>query len=191
MALGASPLSLNGICFRLRMMSVASSTTPGIDWNSCSTPSILTAVTAAPSMEESMHAAQSRCRWWCRSRVQRAGPRRCRTCRLGLRCRLRDVSVFEIPSKALRCSPSAVWLSPDIPEQVRVSFRSSVRDRLIWLELLDQSVGRQSSVVSQGISLTTEDRRLTTYLLYNSTINCSFTGRLMSSRLGRDKTLPL
>src|ERR1700745_1498477 len=33
------------------MMSVASSTTPGMDWNSCSTPSILTAVTAAPSME--------------------------------------------------------------------------------------------------------------------------------------------
>ena len=28
-------------------MSVASSTTPGMDWNSCRTPSILTAVTAA------------------------------------------------------------------------------------------------------------------------------------------------
>src|ERR1700758_3506599 len=53
MAFGASPASLNGICFRLRMMSVASSTTPGIDWNSCSTPSIFTAVTAAPSIEES------------------------------------------------------------------------------------------------------------------------------------------
>src|SRR6202789_1126325 len=53
MALGASPLSLKGICFRLRMMSVASSTTPVIDWNSCSTPSIFTAVTAAPSMDES------------------------------------------------------------------------------------------------------------------------------------------
>src|SRR5436305_10032754 len=53
MALGPSPFSLNGTCFRLRMMSVASSTTPGIDWNSCSTPSILTAVTAAPSMDES------------------------------------------------------------------------------------------------------------------------------------------
>src|ERR1700691_4523030 len=52
-ALGPSPLSLKGICFRLRMMSVASSTTPVIDWNSCSTPSILTAVTAAPSMDES------------------------------------------------------------------------------------------------------------------------------------------
>ncbi|MGH9544376.1 MAG: hypothetical protein ACRD23_04095, partial [Terriglobales bacterium] len=45
---------------------------------------------------------------------------------------------FEIPSKALRCSPSAVWLSPDIPEQVRVSFRSGVRNRLIWLELKDR-----------------------------------------------------
>src|SRR5580700_3179481 len=51
MVLEASPFSLNGICFRLRMISVASSTTPVIDWNSCSTPSIRTAVTAAPSIE--------------------------------------------------------------------------------------------------------------------------------------------
>ena len=35
------------------MMSVTSSTTPGIDENSCSTPSMLTAVIAAPSIEES------------------------------------------------------------------------------------------------------------------------------------------
>ena len=35
------------------MMSVVSSTTPGIDENSCSTPSIFTAVTAAPSIDES------------------------------------------------------------------------------------------------------------------------------------------
>src|SRR5690242_2395755 len=34
-------------------MSVASSTTPVMDWNSCSTPSMRTAVTAAPSMDES------------------------------------------------------------------------------------------------------------------------------------------
>ena len=33
------------------MMSVASSTTPGIGENSCSTPSIFTAVMAAPSIE--------------------------------------------------------------------------------------------------------------------------------------------
>src|SRR6185312_2420758 len=45
--------SLSGICFRLRMMSVASSTTPGIGENSWSTPSIFTAVIAAPSIEES------------------------------------------------------------------------------------------------------------------------------------------
>jgi hypothetical protein len=32
---------------------VVSSTTPGIEENSCSTPSILTAVMAAPSMDES------------------------------------------------------------------------------------------------------------------------------------------
>ena len=35
------------------MMSVASSTTPVIDWNSCNTPSTFTAVMAAPSIEES------------------------------------------------------------------------------------------------------------------------------------------
>ena len=35
------------------MMSVASSTTPGIGENSCRTPSILTAVTAAPSIDDS------------------------------------------------------------------------------------------------------------------------------------------
>ena len=35
------------------MMSVASSTTPGIGENSCSTPSIFTAVIAAPSIEDS------------------------------------------------------------------------------------------------------------------------------------------
>src|SRR6201996_1636794 len=52
-ALGPSPLNLNGICLRFKMMSVASSTTPVMDWNSWSTPSILTAVTAAPSIEES------------------------------------------------------------------------------------------------------------------------------------------
>ena len=33
------------------MMSVASSTTPGIEENSCNTPSIFTAVIAAPSIE--------------------------------------------------------------------------------------------------------------------------------------------
>src|ERR1700751_2634733 len=51
MVLGRSVLSLMGTCFKLRMMSVASSTTPAIEENSCSTPSILTAVMAAPSME--------------------------------------------------------------------------------------------------------------------------------------------
>ena len=43
---------LMGICLRFRMMSVTSSTTPGSDENSCSTPSILTAVIAAPSIDE-------------------------------------------------------------------------------------------------------------------------------------------
>ena len=35
------------------MMSVASSTTPGIEENSCKTPSMRTAVIAAPSIEDS------------------------------------------------------------------------------------------------------------------------------------------
>src|SRR6266481_3794868 len=48
---GRSVFSLIGTCLRLRIMSVASSTTPGIEENSCSTPSIFTAVIAAPSME--------------------------------------------------------------------------------------------------------------------------------------------
>src|SRR5579864_5277238 len=46
-----SPITLNGTCFRLRIMSVASSTTPGIGLNSWATPSIRTAVIAAPSIE--------------------------------------------------------------------------------------------------------------------------------------------
>ncbi len=48
---GWSVLSFSGTCFRFRMMSVASSTTPGIGENSCNTPSIFTAVIAAPSIE--------------------------------------------------------------------------------------------------------------------------------------------
>ena len=46
-----SPIILNGTCFKLRIMSVASSTTLGIGLNSCATPSMRTAVMAAPSME--------------------------------------------------------------------------------------------------------------------------------------------
>jgi hypothetical protein len=38
----------NGICLRFKMMSVVSSTTPGTDENSCSTPSSLIAVIEAP-----------------------------------------------------------------------------------------------------------------------------------------------
>ena len=48
-----STCTLSGICLRLRMMSVASSTTPGMGENSCSTPSIFTAEKAAPSIEDS------------------------------------------------------------------------------------------------------------------------------------------
>src|SRR5205823_1558568 len=106
-----------------------------------------------------------RCQWWCRSRAQKAGPRKFRTCRLGLKYRRRDVWVFEIPSKALRCSPSAVWLSPDIPEEVQMQLQVK-RQRQADLARIDGPVvGRQSSVVSRtfvSFLLTTEDRRLIT-----------------------------
>src|ERR1700678_4086746 len=48
---GWSVFSFNGTCFRFRMMSVASSTTPGIGEHSCHPPSIFTAGIAAPSIE--------------------------------------------------------------------------------------------------------------------------------------------
>src|SRR5256885_13156968 len=50
---GSLPCNLKGTCFRFRITSVASSTTPLIEENSCSTPSIFTAVIAAPSIDES------------------------------------------------------------------------------------------------------------------------------------------
>ena len=50
---GDSPWRRQTRFFRLRMMSVTSSRTPGSVVNSWATPSILTAVTAAPSSEES------------------------------------------------------------------------------------------------------------------------------------------
>jgi hypothetical protein len=50
---GDSPWSRQTRLFRLRMMSVTSSRTPGSVVNSWETPSILTAVTAAPSRDDS------------------------------------------------------------------------------------------------------------------------------------------
>ncbi len=50
---GLSPCRTQTRFFRLRMMSVTSSRTPGSVVNSCATPSIFTAVTAAPSSEDS------------------------------------------------------------------------------------------------------------------------------------------
>ena len=50
---GSSESSRIGTWRRFRMMSVTSSTTPGMDENSWSTPSIWTAVTAAPSIDDS------------------------------------------------------------------------------------------------------------------------------------------
>src|SRR5947208_3065446 len=45
---GDSPWRMQTSCFRLRMMSVTSSRTPGSVVNSCATPSIFTEVTGAP-----------------------------------------------------------------------------------------------------------------------------------------------
>src|SRR6185437_3609550 len=50
---GPSPCMRRPIALMLRTMSVTSSRTPGIEENSCSTPSICTEVTAAPCSEES------------------------------------------------------------------------------------------------------------------------------------------
>src|SRR5262245_40172299 len=50
---GWSPCRRNGTCLRFRVMSVVSSTTPGMAVNSCSTRSILRAEIAAPSMDDS------------------------------------------------------------------------------------------------------------------------------------------
>ena len=50
---GPSACILMAISLMLRTMSVTSSRTPGIDENSCSTPSICTEVTAAPCSEDS------------------------------------------------------------------------------------------------------------------------------------------
>ena len=54
MRFGPSPCILSPSCLMLRTMSVTSSRTPGIDENSCSTPSIWIAVTAAPCSDDSM-----------------------------------------------------------------------------------------------------------------------------------------
>ena len=53
MRLGPSPCILMAMSLMLRTMSVTSSRTPGIEENSCSTPSICTDVTAAPCSEDS------------------------------------------------------------------------------------------------------------------------------------------
>ncbi len=49
---GPSLRSLTRSCFRLSTISVTSSVTPGTALNSCSAPSILAAVTAAPCRDE-------------------------------------------------------------------------------------------------------------------------------------------
>src|SRR3954470_191113 len=52
MRLGPSPCILTAMSLMLRTMSVTSSRTPGIEENSCSTPSMCTDCTAAPCNEE-------------------------------------------------------------------------------------------------------------------------------------------
>src|SRR5271165_2115135 len=50
---GPSPCMRSASCLMFSTMSVTSSRTPGIELNSCSTPSICTAVTAAPCSDDS------------------------------------------------------------------------------------------------------------------------------------------
>ncbi len=50
---GPSPCMRSASCLMLSTMSVTSSRTPGMLLNSCSTPSICTAVTAAPCSDDS------------------------------------------------------------------------------------------------------------------------------------------
>ena len=53
MRLGPSPCMRRASCLMLSTMSVTSSRTPGIELNSCSTPSICTEITAAPCSDDS------------------------------------------------------------------------------------------------------------------------------------------
>ena len=53
MVTGPSECSFSSSRFRFKMMSVVSSTTPGMVENSCSTPSMRTDVTAAPGSDDS------------------------------------------------------------------------------------------------------------------------------------------
>jgi hypothetical protein len=53
MRLGPSACIRSASCLMLRMMSTTSSRTPSMEENSCTTPSICTAVTAAPCREDS------------------------------------------------------------------------------------------------------------------------------------------
>src|SRR5512133_2381881 len=151
MALGPSPFSLNGTCFRLRMMSVASSTTPGMDWNSCSTPSILTAVTAAPSMDDS-----STRRSALPMVVPKPRSKGCAQKRPYLSLRV-SVSVasrlgFWKPFQSIRFLLGHVGHSP----LVRRPMRGHCRECLIWLD--DVGRNNQSPVGSRkAADLTTED----------------------------------
>jgi hypothetical protein len=61
------------ISLMLSTMSVTSSRTPGIEENSCSTPSICTAVTAAPRSDDSKHAAQRIAERQAKAALQRFG----------------------------------------------------------------------------------------------------------------------
>src|SRR6202166_1478949 len=133
MALGASPLSLNGICFRFRMMSVASSTTPGIDWNSCSTPSIFTAVTAAPSIELSSTRRRA-----LPTVVPKPRSNGCAQNMPYLSVRL-EVSVarrfgFLKPFQSM-CFSFGRSPQSRLPESVRIQVKR--QQRLVWLEIKD------------------------------------------------------
>ena len=58
MRLGPSPCILMAMSLMLSTMSVTSSRTPGIEENSCSTPSMCTDCTAAPCSDDKQNAPQ-------------------------------------------------------------------------------------------------------------------------------------
>ena len=113
---------LSGTCLRLRMMSVASSTTPGIGENSWSTPSILTAVTAAPSIDDSS-TRRSELPTSCRNRARTAARRTGRTDPSVSHARTRAASDAENPSTTLPLILSLQAPTTDARQTCRFTLR--------------------------------------------------------------------
>ena len=86
MRLGPSPCIRSAICFTFSTMSVTSSRTPGIELNSCSTPSIWTADRSALQRGQ-QHAAQRVAQRQAEAALKRFGDQRSRARRIAARYR--------------------------------------------------------------------------------------------------------